>query len=159
MLAGVRMAQVYDSTRMTWWAWLLTGILLLGGEMLTPGGFYLMFFGLAAVAVGLIALAGAALPSWAEWLLFTVLSIAATLLFRRPLLRKIEATTPNVKVDDLVGETAQPVAAIPAGAVGRAELRGTVWTARNAGTRDVNAGERCRVIGVEGLLLLIRSEM
>ena len=34
---------------MLWWYWLLLGLLLLGAEMMTPGGFYILFFGLAEI--------------------------------------------------------------------------------------------------------------
>ena len=37
---------------MIWWYWMLLGIVLLGAEMVTPGGFYILFFGLAALIVG-----------------------------------------------------------------------------------------------------------
>ena len=43
---------------MLWWAWLLVGFLLVFAELLTPGGFYLLFFGLAGIVVGLLGLAG-----------------------------------------------------------------------------------------------------
>ena len=41
---------------MLWWAWLLVGFLLVAAELLTPGGFYLLFFGLGGIAVGLLGL-------------------------------------------------------------------------------------------------------
>ncbi len=37
---------------MIWWYWMLLGLVLLGAEMVTPGGFYILFFGLAALIVG-----------------------------------------------------------------------------------------------------------
>ena len=37
---------------MIWWYWMLLGLVLLGVEMATPGGFYILFFGLAALIVG-----------------------------------------------------------------------------------------------------------
>jgi membrane protein implicated in regulation of membrane protease activity len=43
------------------------------------------------------------------------------------------------------------------GAVGKAELRGTTWTAQNADDRPLARGQRCRVARVEGLTLLIRG--
>ena len=30
---------------MEWWIWVVLGLALLLGEILTPGGFYLLFFG------------------------------------------------------------------------------------------------------------------
>jgi membrane protein implicated in regulation of membrane protease activity len=47
---------------------------------------------------------------------------------------------------------------IPAGGLGRAQLRGTVWTARNLGTDPITPGERCLVTSVDGLTISIRRE-
>ncbi|MEO8195366.1 MAG: NfeD family protein [Thermoanaerobaculia bacterium] len=143
---------------MLWWAWLLVGFLLVAAELLTPGGFYLLFFGLAGIAVGLLSLAGVALPAWGEWLVFTVLSIGATLVFRKPLLERLQKKMPAQRGDELEGEIATPVEAIFPGAVGRAELRGTSWSARNSAARPLAAGERCRVVGMDGLQLLLEPE-
>ena len=143
---------------MAWWAWMLFGFLLLGGEMLTPGGFWLLFFGLGGIVVGLLPLVGIALPAWAQWLLFTVLSIVATLFFRKPLLDMLQARMGKPRAEELIGESAAPVAAIAPGAVGKAELRGTVWNARNGSERSLAAGQRCRVTRVDGLQLLLEPE-
>ncbi len=143
---------------MLWWAWLLVGFLLVVAELLTPGGFYLLFFGLAGIVVGLLGLGGIALPAWGQWLLFSALSIGATLVFRKPLLERLQGKMPAPQADDLHGEIAMPVEAILPGAVGKVELRGTSWNARNAATRPLAAGERCRVVGMDGLQLLLEPE-
>jgi len=143
---------------MLWWAWLLVGFLLVVGELLTPGGFYLLFFGLGGIAVGLLGLAGAGLPAWGQWLLFSALSIGATLIFRQPILERLQKRMPQPQADDLHGEIATPVEGILAGAVGKVELRGTSWNARNTATRALAAGERCRVVGMDGLQLLLEPE-
>ncbi|KAB2963710.1 MAG: NfeD family protein [Thermoanaerobaculia bacterium] len=143
---------------MPWWAWMLVGIALLAAELLTPGGFYVLFFGLAALVVGALGVAGIALHPALQWLLFAALSIVALLLLRQPLLARLQIRSPKARVDDLSGETAVPVEAIAPGAVGRAELRGTVWTARNSGPVALAAGERCRVVRAEGLTLLLEPE-
>ena len=44
---------------MIWWYWMLVGLVLLGAEMVTPGGFYILFFGLAALVVGTAGRSGA----------------------------------------------------------------------------------------------------
>ena len=46
-------------------------------------------------------------------------------------------------MDSLVGDVAVPLEEIAPGAVGRAELRGTVWSARNRAARLLARGERC----------------
>ncbi len=45
---------------MPWWLWLVLGLALLGGEMLAPGGLYLLFLGIGALIVGVMTLAGIA---------------------------------------------------------------------------------------------------
>jgi inner membrane protein len=47
---------------------------------------------------------------------------------------------------------------IAANAIGKAELRGTSWTARNVGEKPLARGERCTVERIEGLTIFIRAE-
>ena len=60
--------------------------------------------------------------------------------------------------DTLVGEIAVARAALAAGASGQIELRGTTWSARNAGDVALAPGDRARVERVEGLTLHVRRE-
>jgi membrane protein implicated in regulation of membrane protease activity len=144
---------------MTWWHWALIGLLLAAGEILTPGGFFVIFFGLAGLAVALIVATGAVDALWLQILLFSVFSVASLLLFRNPLLRWMARRIPATpEVDTLVGELAVASSAIPAGGVGQAQLRGTVWSARNAAHAAIDAGGRCRVVRVEGLVIWIEPE-
>jgi membrane protein implicated in regulation of membrane protease activity len=143
---------------MQWWLWLLLGLFLLLCELLTPGGFYIIFFGVGAVVVGVLSLMDLTGPLWLQWLLFSVISVGTLVLFRRPLLRMVEPVSRPHEVDSLVGETAVPLEDIPAGAIGKAEMRGTSWTARNVGASALARSQRCKVERVEGLMLFVRSE-
>lgn len=69
---------------MAWWYWLFMGLVLAGAEMISPGGFYLLFFGIAALIVGALAGLGIVETAWLEWLLFSVLTVVSLLLFRGP---------------------------------------------------------------------------
>jgi len=40
---------------MEWWTWILFGLVLFLAEIVTPGGFYIIFFGVGAVIVGVLA--------------------------------------------------------------------------------------------------------
>jgi membrane protein implicated in regulation of membrane protease activity len=142
---------------MTWWWWVALGLILGAIELATPGGFFVIFFGVAALAVGLAELAGLGLPAWGQWLVFPILAIVALRLFRRPLLARLQPAT-AAPVDSMVSEVATPVTSIDPGQHGRAELRGAVWAARNVGDSAVAAGQRCRVVAVTGLQLDIRPE-
>jgi hypothetical protein len=144
---------------MLWWHWAVLGLALAGLEILTPGGFYLIFFGLGGLAVAVLSLLGLAGPMWFQLLLFSVFSIVSLGLFRNPLLRMMQRKTGRAShVDRIVGELAIPLAAIEAGAVGKAELRGTSWTARNVSTQIIPAGCRCKVTAMDGLVITIEPE-
>ena len=143
---------------MYWWLWLVLGLVLLGLEAITPGGFYVLFFGVGALVVGAAAGLGIGGPVWAQWLLFSVISVASLLLFRPYLLRVTRSQERPDPIDTLEGEIATPLEDISPGAVGKAELRGTTWTALNQDSRMLGRGERCRVARVDGLTLSLRAE-
>jgi hypothetical protein len=142
---------------MPWWAWWGLGLLLILLEVLTPVGFYLIFFGVGALVVGALASLSLAGPPWVEWLLFACCSIVAMLLFRRPLLTRFHASGQRLAIDSMVGETAIALEDLAVGAIGRVELRGTTWNARNFGAHPVSRGQRCIVEKSAGLLLWVRG--
>ncbi|MCX6549931.1 MAG: NfeD family protein [Acidobacteria bacterium] len=144
---------------MLWWHWAVLGLLLAAAELLTPGGFFVIFFGLAGLVVAVLVAVGLAEPLWLQILFFSIVSVGALLLFRNPLLRWMARNTPPpIKVDNLVGEVAVTAAAIEPGGMGRAELRGASWSARNGGAARIEAGTRCRVTRVDGLEIWIQAE-
>jgi membrane protein implicated in regulation of membrane protease activity len=143
---------------MIWWYWILLGLALAAIELATPGGFFVIFFAIGAVLVGLLELAGMVEADSVEWVLFTAISLASLALFRKPLLQRMNRADTSDAVDSLVGELVITDQAIPPGQHGRAQLRGAAWTVRNVGALTVTAGERSRVVAVHGLELDIRPE-
>ena len=142
---------------MEWWIWLALGLILMVIELATPSGFFVMFFGLGALTVGVLTRLGVAGPPWMEWLLFTVLSVVYVLLFRGRLQQRVQHPE-NDNIDTLVGELALPRERIPPDGVGRVELRGTIWNARNDSTVPLEPGRRSRVTRVDGLVVSVRPE-
>lgn len=140
---------------MSWWLWILVGIGLLVVEMLTPGGLFALFFGVGALATGVVAIAGA--PAVVQWVAFTVISLVLLATLRRSLQEKLRAR-PGAPVDSLVGEEVVLLGEIPAGGEGKAELRGVPWRARVASGIALRAGQRCRVERVDGLTLWVRAD-
>lgn len=139
--------------------WVAAGLLLMGAELLTPGGFVMLFFGLSALIVGGLAGAGIAGPVWAQVALFTALSIISLLVFRRRLLEKFKPH-PDVEqsMADVVGGIALPLSEIAPGAIGKAEFRGTQWNVRNVGSAALAKASRCRIEKVDGLMLEVKPE-
>jgi membrane protein implicated in regulation of membrane protease activity len=140
---------------MSWWGWVLFGFALLVVEMIAPGGLFALFFGIGAIVVGALTGFGIGGPDWLQWILFAVLSVTMLVLFRRRLRGKLGA--PGLQAE-LAGEVATVIDDVPAGGVGKAELRGTPWEARAAGNAPLARGQRCRVERVDGLTLWLRPE-
>src|SRR5918995_3417190 len=143
---------------MQWWHWLVLGLILVALEMAASGGFYVIFFGIAALAIGGLHLFDLAGPAWFQFLLFSVISVASLLLFRNPLIRMMNLDRGGDDVDSLVGEMAVPLEEIAPGGVGRAELRGSVWSARNNSAVALARGQRCRVVRVDRLMIFLEPE-
>ena len=143
---------------MIWWYWILLGLALLAVELATPGGFFFIFFAVSALMIGLLEIIDLVSVDWLQWVLFSVFSIVCLALFRKPLLERMRASERTEAVDSLVGEVAVVATPIPSGQHGRAELRGSMWNARNVDDGTLNAGERCRVVAVRGLEIDIRPE-
>jgi membrane protein implicated in regulation of membrane protease activity len=142
---------------MEWWIWLALGLVLLLIELATPSGFFVMFFGLGALTVGVLTRLGIGGAAWMEWLLFTVLSIVYLLLFRDRIRTSLQLDRPDT-VDSMIGELALPRERIPPAGNGRVELRGTMWSAHNDSAESLEPGRRARVTRVDGLVVYVKPE-
>lgn len=141
---------------MPWWGWVSLGSMLLAAELfLVDAEFYLVFLGVAALAVGAAGLAGVDAPVWSQWLSFAVLAGAGMVFFRERIYGRIRGGAAGVK-DALLDEVGTAREAIAPGAGGHAEVRGSVWNVRNAGETAIEAGARVSVERVEGLVLHVR---
>jgi membrane protein implicated in regulation of membrane protease activity len=134
------------------WSWWILGLVLLGVEVLLPG-FFFLWFGIAAILIGVSAL----LVDW-PWQLqvvgFVVLSVITALVGRH------FAGTPagdspdpqlNLRGDRLEGRTLVLSEPIVEGR-GRVKIGDTVWQVRGP---DAPAGARIRVLGADGSVLTV----
>lgn len=137
--------------------WLAAGLVLVVAELATPGGFVIIFFGIGALAVGALALAGAVTSLPVQVLLFSVLSVAALAVLRGRVQSRIK-TPPSSNVDSLIGGLAIVQERLSPGVVGRVEVRGSSWSARNTSDVTLDPGQRARVAGVDGLTLAVVPE-
>lgn len=142
---------------MEWWLWIALGLTLTVAELATPSGFFIIFFGLAALTVGILSGLDLAGGTWVQWLLFSVLSIGYILVFRGRLQAKV-ALPESRDVDTLVGDLAIVQERLPPGVVGKVEVRGSMWSARNTSSVTLDAGQRARVAAVHGLTLTVVPE-
>ena len=134
------------------WIWLTFGLVLAGFEMLVPG-VYLIWLAVAALVTGALTYAfDLSLPL--QLVDFVFLSLIVAFSAKRFLgERPIESSDPlmNRRGARLVGETAVVVQAIEHGS-GRVKLGDSEWIAHGP---NVAAGERVRVSGSDGTILLV----
>ncbi len=135
------------------WNWLILGGVLFALELMAPGAF-MIWFGMAAGLVGLIAIIFDI--SWqTQLVLFAVLSVAAVVVARkyfrsgaddqkgRPLL--------NRRAHQLVGKTYVVAEAIENG-TGKIRVGDTLWRAEGP---DAKQGDKVTVKGADGTTLLV----
>ena len=137
--------------------WLAAGLVLVVAELATPGGFVIIFFGIGALAVGVLSLSGLVTNVPLQFLLFSVLSVASLAILRGRLQSRIQ-TPPSSNVDSLVGVVAMVQERMAPRAIGRVEVRGSMWAARNTSDTTLDPGQRARVAAVDGLTLAVIPE-
>src|SRR5687768_156388 len=134
------------------WVWLTLGLVLAGLELMVPG-VYLIWLAVAAIITGVLTLMiDLSLPF--QVIDFVFLSLIIAFSAKRILRDKpIESSDPlmNRRGARLVGETALVVQPIEHGS-GRVKLGDSEWIARGP---NVAAGERVRISGSEGAVLLV----
>ena len=134
------------------WAWMTLGLVLAGLEMMVPG-VYLIWLGIAAIITGVMTL-GLDLSPAMQLIDFVFLSLIIAFSAKRILgERPIESSDPlmNRRGARLVGETALVVQAIEHGS-GRVKIGDGEWIAHGP---NVAAGERVRISGTDGAILLV----
>jgi membrane protein implicated in regulation of membrane protease activity len=141
---------------MVWWIWVLIGVALLAVEIASTTA-HIGLFAVGAFVVAALVGFGVKMPLWGELLTFTVVSLAALLFVRPWLVRKLRLGQTTHVVDSLVGEQATILDEIPVAGLGKAEMRGSTWSARNVGETVLMRGQRCIVSGVEGLVIHVRA--
>lgn len=142
---------------MPWWGWLSIGIVLMGVELTAvDAAFYLIFVGAAAVCVGIVGLAGVALPLEGQLLAFAVLAVVSMVWFRKKLYDRIRGGLPGFEYT-LAGRVVSVGEDVPLGGKTRVDLQGTQWTAVNVGPTRITAGARARVVGRDSLNLSIEG--
>ena len=136
------------------WTWLIVGVALLALEIAAPGAFFL-WFGLAAIVVGVLALL-VDVPWQAQLIIFIVLATLVVIVGRRYFSRSGDETVStglNQRGRRLVGTIVVLSEPIVDGK-GRVRIDDTTW--RVVGS-NMPSGTRVRVVHADGALLSVKS--
>jgi membrane protein implicated in regulation of membrane protease activity len=144
----------YFSTLLFWHWWVL-GLVLVVIEMVAPG-FFLLWIGLAAGVTGLILVIVPGIGWQVQFLIFGILAIgsvvAARFYFRRNPIETDDATL-NRRGSQYIGHVFNLDEAIVNG-VGKVKVGDGWWRAEGP---DLPAGERVKVVGVNGNMLKVEK--
>ncbi|WP_298747533.1 NfeD family protein [uncultured Brevundimonas sp.] len=139
-----------------YWIWLALGVILLAIEAAFSTE-WLLWPAVSAGVVAVITALGLPLGPLGEILLFSVLTVAATLLSRRLVQRVNPSASPDINARDsrLIGQRAQVVQGFVDGR-GRVFVSGAEWIAEIEGAAPL-AGESVIVEGMDGSKLKVRA--
>lgn len=142
---------------MVWWAWVLIGLTIIAIEFtLVDAAFYLFFIGLAAMLTGAILWIGFEASIAVHYVLFVVIAITITVLFRRKIYDKLRGD-PIGFADQVDGRHVDVLEDVGKGAQTRVAFRGSRWTAVNVGEAALKAGEQALIVKAEGSMLNIKA--
>lgn len=143
---------MFDLT--AWQLWLAVGFVLLFAEMVAPG-IFLLWFGAAALVVGVLVWLIPALAWPLQALLFAVIS-AALVLYYRHLRAKYDTEASdqpllNNPLEQMVGQVHALHTAIENGR-GRVKIGDALWSVSGA---DLPAGQRVKVTAIDDMVLMV----
>lgn len=139
-----------------WWAWIVGGIVLVLAELVIPS-FFIVWFGLGALLVGLLALAFE-LSLTAQLATWTVTSLAMVVLWFRVFKQSFHKTRIGTADGEVIGEVGLLVGAVAPFVQGKVRFQRPVlgsdeWVCR--ADTEIAAGERVRVLAIEGSFLKV----
>ena len=135
--------------------WLIVGLVMLFAELVSVTLVF-VFFAIAAFITSLLAATGL-VNSWEyQIIVFSVISIVATLMLRKPAKRWINRSDQK-DYNDFAGETAMVIKDIPAEGEGRIYYRGAEWMAISAKKVPIVAGSKVTIIKADGIRLIVEE--
>jgi membrane protein implicated in regulation of membrane protease activity len=142
------------STHYLWW---ILALLLIAGELLLPG-YFLLWIGLAAAAMGVVLWVDPALGMLVQAILFGLLAFASCVGYARWLRPRLERRAPggerlNRRAEQLVGQRYELIEPIVNGR-GKARVGDGQWLVSGP---DLPLGTTVEVVAVEGTTLQVRA--
>ncbi len=139
-----------------WWTWIVGGIVLILAELVVPS-FFIVWFGLGALLVGLLALAFD-LSLTSQLATWTIASLAMVVLWFRVFRQSFDKTRSGTAGGDAIGQIGLLVSAVAPFEKGKVRFQGPLLGSEEwvcMADAPIAAGERVRVLAVEGSFLKV----
>lgn len=142
------------STHYLWW---ILALLLIAGEVLLPG-YFMLWIGLAAAAMGILLWLVPGISLLLQAVLFAALALAACVIYARTLRPRIERSTPgserlNRRAEQMIGQRYVLTESIVNGR-GKARVGDGEWLVAGP---ELPLGATVEVVAVDGTTLQVRA--
>lgn len=131
--------------------WIISGLLLIIGEMLTAG-FFLLFIALGCFAGALVASTGQSY--FVQGLTCAAFAVGGVVLLRKPIQKRL---LKSIRIEADLGKEINVDQTIPPHQQVRITYQGTSWLATNLDSEPLNQGDRVSIVGIDGNILLLRK--
>ncbi|GAB1411752.1 MAG: NfeD family protein [Burkholderiales bacterium] len=140
-----------------WWQWAVLGIGLIIAELAIPA-FFIVWFGLGALLVSIVLLVAPSLSLTAQLLTWTLASIAMVVFWFRIFKPGMHKTKIGMSDSNIVGEVGMLTRDVEPFQKGQVRFQkpfvgSEVWQC--IADEKIKAGERVRVLGIEGSFLKV----
>ncbi|MDR2881268.1 MAG: NfeD family protein [Azoarcus sp.] len=142
---------------MEWWHWIVGGIVLALLELVVPS-FFMLWFGLGALLVGLLLLVAPGFPLAGQILLWAIASTAMTVLWFRVFSRIKSKTRIGTAEGDIIGEIGLLTADAAPFKRGKVRFQRPILGTEEwpcISDVEIAVGTRVRLVSVEGSFLKI----
>jgi membrane protein implicated in regulation of membrane protease activity len=140
-----------------WWMWIVGGIALIIAELAIPA-FFVIWFGLGALLVGLLVLLFPGLSATAQFATWTFASLGMVVLWFKVFKQGFHKTRIGTADGEVIGEIGLLASAVAPFQRGKVRFQRPVLGAEEwvcLADEAIAAGERVRVIAVEGSFLKV----
>lgn len=132
--------------------WAIIGIVIIVVEMMT-GTFFILFFGVGALAVSLLK-KFTGLDSLAyEIIIFAIIGTTGIIIFRKKLLQSLSPEKTYSNDEDKIIFLTETV---PAKKMANVQYQGTQWQAYNDSDQNLEKGSQALIIRVDGVKLILK---
>ena len=140
-----------------WWTWVVGGIALILAELAIPF-FFIVWFGLGAILVGLLMMALPHLSLTAQLAVWTLASLAMVVVWFRVFKRSFHKPRVGTADGEVIGEIGVLVSAVAPFERGKVRFQRPLLGSEEwvcLADTAIAAGERVRVVAVEGSYLKV----
>jgi len=140
-----------------WWHWIVLGLALVIAELAVPA-FFIIWFGLGALLVGLVMLGLPELSLTAQLAIWTAASLSMVVLWFRVFKPGFQKTRIGTAAGEAIGEIGLLVSAVAPFERGKVRFQRPVLGSEEwvcVADSPIAAGERVKVVAVEGSFLTV----